>query len=98
MNWWKNAYPEEPLEDPFQNTIFVEKFKKIFIENLQQIPKKLNIDKNISPECRFKLPFFYYNGKMFCYLCYHKKYKQPYIGIIDGNKIDHSDLIMEGRK
>jgi 5'-3' exonuclease len=49
MNWWKNAYPEEPLEDPFQNTIFVEKFKKIFIENLQQIPKKLNIDKNISP-------------------------------------------------
>ena len=58
----------------------------------------LSIDKNISPEWKFKLPFFYYNGKMFCYLCYYKKYKQPYIGIIDGNKIDHSDLIMEGRK
>jgi hypothetical protein len=58
----------------------------------------LSIDKNISPEWKFKLPFFYYKGKMFCYLWYHKKYKQPYIGIIDGNKIDHSDLITEGRK
>ena len=49
LNWWKNAYPEEPLVDPYQNDIFLEKFKKTFVENLQQIPKKLNIDKSISP-------------------------------------------------
>jgi 5'-3' exonuclease len=48
-NWWKNAYPNEPLDDPFQNKKFVDKFKKTFVENLQQIPKKLKIDKNINP-------------------------------------------------
>ena len=30
INWWKNAFPEEPLEEPFENEIFLEKFKKIF--------------------------------------------------------------------
>jgi len=49
INWWKNAFPEEPLEEPFQNEIFVEKFKKIFVETLQQIPKKLKLGKNINP-------------------------------------------------
>ena len=48
-NWWKNAYPNEPLVVPFQNKKFVDKFKKTFVENLQQIPKKLKIDKNINP-------------------------------------------------
>ena len=28
LQWWKNAYPDKPLEDPYQNTEFVEKFKK----------------------------------------------------------------------
>ena len=27
LQWWKNAYPDEPLVDPFQNNIFVEKYK-----------------------------------------------------------------------
>jgi len=45
MNWWKNAYPEDPLDDPFQNEKFVEKFKKTFIEKLEEIPKKLKIHK-----------------------------------------------------
>lgn len=45
LNWWKNAFPEEPLENPIENPIFVEKFKKTFVETLQQIPKKLNLCK-----------------------------------------------------
>lgn len=45
MQWWKNAYTEEPLGDPFQNEKFVEKFRKTFVENLEQIPKKLKIHK-----------------------------------------------------
>ena len=49
INWWKNAYPNEPLTNPLENAIFVTKFKKLFIENLQQIPKKLKIDKKINP-------------------------------------------------
>ena len=46
LQWWKNAYPEEPLDDPIKNEKFVEKFKKTFVENLEQIPKKLKIHKN----------------------------------------------------
>ena len=45
LNWWKNAHPDEKMDDPLQNTTFVEKFKKTFIETLQQIPKKLKINK-----------------------------------------------------
>lgn len=49
LNWWRNAYPEEPLEDPYQNEKFVEKFRKTFVENVQQIAKKLGINKDIEP-------------------------------------------------
>lgn len=45
QQWWKNAYPEEPLNDPFKNEKFVEKFRKTFVDNLEQIPKKLKIHK-----------------------------------------------------
>jgi 5'-3' exonuclease len=45
LNWWKNAFPEDPLENPIENHVFVEKFKKTFVETLQQIPKKLNLCK-----------------------------------------------------
>jgi 5'-3' exonuclease len=48
-NWWRNAYPEEPLSDPFKSEKFVEKFRKTFVDNLQQMPKKLKIDKKITP-------------------------------------------------
>ena len=47
QQWWKNAYPEEPLDDPFQNKKFVDKFRKTFVENLEQIPKKLKIHKDL---------------------------------------------------
>ena len=45
LNWWKNAFPDEPIENPIENTVFLEKFKKTFVETLQQIPKKLNLCK-----------------------------------------------------
>jgi len=49
MQWWKNAYPEEPLDDPYQNEKFVEKFKKTHVENLLNMPKKLKIAKDVTP-------------------------------------------------
>jgi 5'-3' exonuclease len=49
IQWWKNAYPEVELNEPYQNEIFVEKFKKTFIDNLAIIPKKLKLDKTIEP-------------------------------------------------
>ena len=56
------------------------------------------IDIRITEEWKYGLPFYYLNGKMFCYLWVHKKFKQPYIGIADGNKINHPDLLIEKRK
>ena len=45
QQWWRNAYPEEPINDPYQNQTFVDKFRKTFVDNLQQIPKRLKIHK-----------------------------------------------------
>ena len=45
QQWWKNAYPEEQLDNPYENEKFVEKFRKTFVDNLEQIPKKLKIHK-----------------------------------------------------
>ena len=49
INWWRNAFPEIPIDDPFQCEKFVSKFKKTFVEKLLQIPKNLKIDKKINP-------------------------------------------------
>lgn len=57
----------------------------------------LSVDRNITPEWKYKLPFFYYKGKMLCYLWIHKKYKQPYIGFVDGNLLDDESLLKEER-
>lgn len=54
-------------------------------------------DKNITEEWKYKMPFFCYKGKMFCYLWFHKKFKQPYIGIVEGKLFDEPFLIQEGR-
>lgn len=57
----------------------------------------LAYDPAITAAWRYKMPFFYYKGRMFCYLWIDKKTRQPYIGIVDGNKIDHARLIRENR-
>lgn len=57
----------------------------------------LGLDKNITEAWQYGMPFFFYNGKKFCYLWIHKKHKMPYIGIVDGKKINHPDLLLEKR-
>jgi Domain of unknown function (DU1801) len=57
----------------------------------------LKMDVNITEKWLYGMPFFYYKGKRFCYLWIHKKYRKPYIGIVDGNKISHPDLLLEKR-
>ncbi|RYF24365.1 MAG: DUF1801 domain-containing protein [Flavobacteriales bacterium] len=52
---------------------------------------------NISAEWKYKLPFFYYKGKMLCYLWIHKKYKKPYIGFVLGSMINDEALLVEKR-
>lgn len=43
LNWWKMAHSEEELSVPFDNELFVEKFKSTFIDKIKEIPKKLKI-------------------------------------------------------
>ncbi len=57
----------------------------------------VNHNEHITKEWKYKLPFFYFKGKMLCYLWIHKKVKQPYIGFTDGNLIQHPDLLQEKR-
>lgn len=57
----------------------------------------LSYDENISEAWQYRMPFYCYNGKRFCYLWVHKKYRQPYLGIVDGKKLDHPKLILEKR-
>ncbi|MBL7683616.1 MAG: DUF1801 domain-containing protein [Flavipsychrobacter sp.] len=73
------------LEEPIKSTML---FLRSYIPTLSD---------DISEEWKYKLPFYYYKGKMFCYLWIHKKYKLPYIGIVVGDKLQHPDLLLEKR-
>ena len=57
----------------------------------------LNQNSLLSWEWKYGMPFFYYNGKMFCYLWFHKKYNQPYIGIVEGHRLNNPQLMAENR-
>ena len=57
----------------------------------------LHQDTDITNAWKYGMPFFCYKGKMFCYLWFHKKYKQPYIGIVEGKRFDEAFLIQEDR-
>lgn len=57
----------------------------------------LHYDENITEAWKYGMPFYCYNKKMCCYLWTHKKYLQPYIGIVEGKRIDHPQLIIEKR-
>ena len=52
----------------------------------------LECDGNITPEWKYRLPFFYYKGKMLCYFWKDKTTGEPYIGFMDGRKMDNTAL------
>jgi hypothetical protein len=74
------------LEEPLQSTLLA----------LRSII--LNIHPDITPEWKYKLPFFYYKKKPFCYLWKDRKTQEPYIGVIKGKFINHPDLVLNNRK
>ena len=57
----------------------------------------LSQDKEITTAWKYAMPFFCYKGKMFCYLWVHKKYKQPYLGMVEGKLLNHPRLLSEKR-
>jgi hypothetical protein len=57
----------------------------------------LRQNKDITEAWKYKMPFFCYHGKMFCYLWVQKKTNIPYLGIVEGKKLSHPGLIIEKR-
>ncbi len=57
----------------------------------------LKQDSRLTTEWKYGMPFFYFKGKMYCYLWIHKKYGQPYIGMANGNQLHHPALLTEKR-
>jgi len=55
LQWWKNAHPNDELGEPFSNQVFVDAFKRAFVNKLKEIPKKLKIKQSINlvgKDCR----------------------------------------------
>lgn len=52
----------------------------------------LGLDPKIEHVKKYGMPFFINGKKMLCYFWLDKKTKLPYIGIADGNKIEHPAL------
>lgn len=57
----------------------------------------LQQDPEITPAWKYGMPFFCFRGKMFCYLWVHKKHRRPYIGMVEGNRLEHPELLIEKR-
>ena len=46
---------------------------------------------------QYRMPFYRFSGKRFCYLWIDKKRNMPYIGFVEGRNIDHPELLFETR-
>lgn len=57
----------------------------------------LKFDKNFTETWQYGMPFYYYSDKRVCYLWVHKKFRQPYLGIVEGKMVSHPDLLQEKR-
>lgn len=53
-------------------------------------------DEGITEAWKYRMPMFCYQGKMFCYLWLDKE-KRPYLGVVEGKKIDHP-LLVAGKR
>jgi hypothetical protein len=49
-------------------------------------------DTNVATDWKYSMPFFCYKGKMFCYLWTDKVTHEPYIGFVEGNRMNHREL------
>lgn len=57
----------------------------------------LKQNEEITEAWKYGMPFYCYHGKMLCYLWVHKTLGTPYLGLVDGKRINHPDLLQEKR-
>lgn len=77
---------------------FIEKNEPIrsCLQSLREYILSLD-NQHITEAWKYGMPMYCYDGKMFCHLWVHKKFKQPYIGIVEGGSVEHPELIQEKR-
>jgi hypothetical protein len=54
-------------------------------------------DPLITEAWKYRMPFFCYRGKMFCYLWTRKDNGDPYLGVVEGQRLFHSQLVQGDR-
>ena len=74
-------YKEEPV-------------KSILLRMRERI---LALGPGVTEAWKYRMPFFCFRGKMFCYLWVHRDLHQPYIGFVEGRQLEHPLLLQEGR-
>ena len=57
----------------------------------------LKSDIHVTESWKYRMPFYCYNGKMFCYLWVRKENRYPYLGIVEGKNVNHPKLQKEKR-
>jgi len=57
----------------------------------------LRSNSEITEAWKYRMPFFCFRKRMFCYLWVQRKTSLPYIGIVEGRNIAHPSLIQERR-
>lgn len=58
----------------------------------------LDYSATITEKRKFNTPFYYVNGKWMCFISYNPKIKEIYISFVDGFRMQHPQLVSEGRK
>jgi uncharacterized protein DUF1801 len=58
----------------------------------------LGMDRNMTEKWRYGMPFFYCKGRMACYLWLDKKNLKPYLGIVEGSRVEYKGLEQGKRK
>lgn len=58
----------------------------------------IDIDANLTETVKYSMPCFCYGTKPFCYLWTDKHTNHPYILMVDGNKLNHPQLVQGDRK
>jgi len=54
-------------------------------------------DPLITEAWKYRMPFFCYRGKMFCYLWTREEGGPPYFGVVEGQRMFHREFIQEDR-
>ncbi|PCE62879.1 DUF1801 domain-containing protein [Sediminicola luteus] len=52
----------------------------------------LKQDEHLNHQLKYGMPFFCYGKKMCCYLWTDKKTGEPYVGFVEGKRLDHPAL------